>query len=29
MTKMNLVNKLFQKSVIKKIYGTDWDIGTD
>ena len=29
MTKMNLVNKLFQKSVIKKIDTTNWDIGTD
>ena len=28
MTKMNLVNKLFQKSVIKKIEETDWSFGT-
>tara|TARA_B100000963_G_scaffold362029_1_gene402308 strand:- start:4262 stop:5422 length:1161 start_codon:yes stop_codon:yes gene_type:complete len=28
MTKMNLVNKLYQKSVINKIYNTNWDEGT-
>ena len=28
MTKMNLVNKLYQKSVINKIHNTNWDEGT-
>jgi MoaA/NifB/PqqE/SkfB family radical SAM enzyme len=29
MTKMNLVNKLYQETVIKKIKGTNWQDGTD